>query len=238
MKKTAVFLFILSLAFTTVYGQNIYEGEKAVPLYIQNSVSTQKVTEIPLQKGETQGSVYLETGWQQGSLELNEGKVILGYPLKYNLKSGQLEIKATWDSIRIVHYSKVIRFTWEGVKGPEYFVNAKQFVDDNYDVNVNGFFKVLADGEAKLFQNSYLELIPSTYNTALDAGANHDTYTTKNKLYIYKDGKLSELKRNKKAVLSALSDREEEIKAYVKQNKLKYRKIEDVASMVNYYNNL
>lgn len=238
MKKILAILFILSLSFITVYGQNVYGEGKTVPLYIQKSGSTHKVTEIPLQKGETQGSVYLEKDWYHGSLEMGGGKVVLDYPLKYNLKSGELEIKATWDSIRIVHFSQVERFTWETARGHEYFVNAKEFVGDSYDVNVNGFFKVLEDGEVKLFQNSYLELIPSSYNTAMDAGNNHDTYTQKEKLYIYKEGKLSNLKRNKKAVLSAMSDKENEIKLYVKQNKLKYRKIEDITSMVKYYNNL
>ncbi len=238
MKKTVAFIFILSLSFISVYGQNQEQGALTT-----NFVSTQqgamlRVTEIPLQKREVQGSVYLETDWYHGSLEMEGGKVVLDYPLKYNLKSGELEIKASWDSIRIVHFSKVERFTWEGQRGPEYFINAKQYVGDSYDVNVNGFFKVLEDGDIKLFQNSYLELIPSNYNSTMNAGNNHDTYAKRDKLYIYKDGKLSDIKRNKKAVLFVMNDKEKEIKLYAKQNKLKYRKIEDIASMIKYYNSL
>ncbi len=235
MKKTIVLVFILSLSFVTVYAQH---GESTTNYVSSEKGSLLKVTEMPLQKGETQGSIYLEKDWYYGNLELEGDKVILDYPLKYNLKSGELEIKVTWDSIRVVNFSKIERFTWEGARGSEYFVNAKKYTGDSYEVNVNGFFKVLEDGETKLFENSYLELLPSSYNTAMDAGRNYDEYTKKNKLYIYKDGKLSQVKKNKKSVLSAMNDKETEVKLYAKENKLKYRKAEDITSMVKYYNSL
>lgn len=60
----------------------------------------------------------------------------------------------------------------------------------------------------------------------------------KTKYYLEERGIIMELPMNKKKILAALNDKEEELKIYIKKEKIKVRKEEDLIRLVSRYNAL
>jgi hypothetical protein len=58
-------------------------------------------------------------------------------------------------------------------------------------------------------------------------------------LYLQKEGKAaSRVKCNKRAICAALSDKSDEIKAFIEGNNLRMKTQEDLVAVVEYYNTL
>ncbi len=230
MRKLTVFILALSLSFFTAYSQHGVENGFNVNV---SGGGITNIRTIPHKKGETKGDVYMADTWSQGNVLLEDETVILDYPLKYNLKSKEIEIKIE-NEIKVAHYNTVNSFSWMSLNGVQNFEKASV-----YDKEIKGFLEVLADGEKiKLFSNAYLEILEANYNVTMNAGTNHDEYVKKEKLFVYKNETLTQIKKTKKSVLSVMKDKEAEVKIFAKSNGLKYRKSDDIVKMVNYYNSL
>ena len=194
-----------------------------------------QLTEIPLQKGETKGSVYISDSWSNGNVRLYGNKEVQNCQLKYNLKSHKMELKSE-EEIRELIYSQIQFFTWTNqTTGSEIFVNTQLFSKNTPDIKLTGFFQVLHDGDTKLFNYYELSLIEANYNMAMNAGSTSDKFVKSEQLYIYKDKNLYPVK-SKSSILKVLTNKKDELKTYAKQNKLSFKKKYDLVQILDYYN--
>ena len=235
MKK--LFVLILMFSIISSFAQSDVQKDVILSNYSAGS-SANVITEIPFQKGETTGSIYIAEDWYSGSLELIDGRVVANYPLKYNIRNNEIEIN-TEEGVRIVNYSMIKDFAWMNTtKGVELFQNCDSYTKNNEDLNLTGFFQVLVDGKTKLFIKSKIDLVESNYNVAMNAGSKSDKFVKKDEYYIYKDEQLHKILKSKGSVLNVLKDKKKEVKNYAKNNDLKFRVIEDLVKIIEYYNTL
>ncbi|MBT4969765.1 MAG: hypothetical protein HOM80_12230 [Bacteroidetes bacterium] len=103
---------------------------------------------------------------------------------------------------------------------------------------MHGFFRTLSSGKITLLEKPAVKIIESDYNVALDVGHKERRYVKTIKLFVIIDGKVDELPRKKKTINSLVQDKSLEVETYRKENKLKFRKPEDIAKMISYYNGL
>jgi len=54
-------------------------------------------------------------------------------------------------------------------------------------------------------------------------------------LYLFKDGAIIRLKKDKKALLEALSDKQADLEAFIKEQKIKFSKEEDFLRVIERY---
>ncbi len=113
--------------------------------------------------------------------------------------------------------------------------NKRTFLFHRFDVDTlngeNGYFRVLYQGKTSLYVR-YKKVI-----LLLAVDKKYDTFEQSHKIFIKKDGILHTVK-SKKALLSFLGDRKQEINGFIKENKLKLSKNnpESFVPVIEFYN--
>jgi len=104
--------------------------------------------------------------------------------------------------------------------------------------NHSSYFILKTDGKCKLLLRKNIRIQdaepPRPYQEAKPAKFVHtgDTY------YIKLGQENAVLIRNKKDIISVLTDQKEALKKFIKSNKSNLKNIEDLIGIVDYYNNL
>lgn len=100
-----------------------------------------------------------------------------------------------------------------------------------------GYFNPLNTGEVVLYLQPKKRLV---YAEAPDNGyddLNPAKYEVKFEYFLKKgDQPITKIELGKKDIFYHLSDRSEDVKSFVRSNKLKLSKVEDIISLLNYYN--
>jgi hypothetical protein len=230
MKRTVFILFVLFLGAKFSFSQNGIGNDF---MFQYGTGSTMRLSELPVKKGETVGSYYIDEEWHNANIELTTDEIIENYQVKINIKDKNIEIQ-TEEEILLLDLAKVANLEWENNGIIESFTN--------FSSSVNGaelgFTQILYNGDTKLFSKPTLVLLPANYNTAVAAGSNYDKYVIEKKLYLFKNNSLVLVKNNKSSVLKALSDKEEAIKTYIKVNKIKFKELSDLVLVLDYYNQI
>lgn len=96
------------------------------------------------------------------------------------------------------------------------------------------FVQVLAEGKVSVFK-SVIKMMSE--NNEINRGVVKN-FKTVTRYFIMKDNTISLLRTNNKDVLSALSDKEAQVKTYIDENKLSAKNDAELTKMVKYYNTL
>lgn len=99
----------------------------------------------------------------------------------------------------------------------------------------NDFYIVLAAGKA-----SVLRLIEKKGTERRDAATNQlfIDYTDTDYFYFFNNGEMKRLKRDRDFLLHELADKQTQLSEYIETHKLRFGNIEQVISLVNFYNSL
>jgi hypothetical protein len=194
---------------------------------------------IPQPPGKVIGDTYLNTRWKQTSMLLYDNEKLLeGYPVRYDIKLDELEVK-TRNGIKVLKGAKVKSFVWIDslTNAPEYFVNAKDYKNDD-NVPYTGFFQVLNDGVLPLLRKTVLDIKKADYNIQLNVGSHDDKILKKPRFYTVKDKQLIDLPSSKKKLVSVFDDQSDEMEKYIRENNLATNKADDLKLIFIHYNSL
>jgi hypothetical protein len=194
---------------------------------------------IPLPEGNTIGDTYLDTHWKDASILLYESeKLIEGFPIRYDIMTDGVEVK-TKKGIKVVQGVKIKSFVWVDsvTKAPDYFVNAKDFKDEN-NVPYRGFFQVLIEGSLPLFQKTKLDIKKADYNIQFNVGSQDDKILKKNEFYTLKGKQVVELPSSKKKIVALFDDKSEAMEVFIKENDLAITKSDQLKIIFEHYNSL
>jgi len=221
MTKHLSHLLIIFLATINLQAQNITVEAPPGYNFINNKES--------FPKGTTEGSPYLDD-WQLSKIILNDGKIISGLMIRYNVYTNQMQyqdnnktyIIGTPDSI------SEIKFPSHNFLYKEYTTNKK--IDKSY-------FEIVVKGKVNLLNKYEIEVIPSKYYVAMDVGDKNDRLVLKQQLYLHQ-GEMIVILNKKKDLLKVLNDRSKEISSYIDKEGLSCKKKEDMSKVLTYYNQL
>jgi hypothetical protein len=221
--------------------------QSAIPLNIRAQITAERLSSqnwekvgnsivgIPIPPGDVVGDVYLDSKWNLGSIMVDEKKTLVeGYPMKYDLKSQNIEIK-TSSGIRVLGVKNVAHMVWLDsiTRQPRYFVNAARYKEDG--VPMIGLMEVLFDGEKALLKKTKLNVRQPTYVPAMDVGS-RDTKLYKKSAYYYNNGtEVVEIK-SKKKFIDSLGDHGSEVGQYMKENRLDVKTETDLVKIFEFYN--
>ncbi|MEN8122890.1 MAG: hypothetical protein ABFS35_21300, partial [Bacteroidota bacterium] len=99
------------------------------------------------------------------------------------------------------------------------------------------FIEVLEYGNVSLIKQTTL-LLQQPMGHRYGAYVQTKKYKKKESFFFQKDNKIQSFLMKKKIILRILEDKNDEINRYVKNNKLSFRKEEDVILIFRYYNEL
>lgn len=191
----------------------------------------QDVNGRPLRIGQYEninGSPYLRDEWTKGRVVLANGNFFEGVPLKYDLVADQLLFQT--EEGQVLEFVQPVReFHFEGKDN--IYRSGFAPIDNHTSAS---FYQVLEDGNAKLLKKSDKVIREEkAYGTATIT-KNIMEYTN---YYIEGDDQMVRVK-NEKDLLRALQGHEADLKDFIKKNKLKLKKEEDMVQLVKYYNSL
>lgn len=182
-----------------------------------------------------EGSPYLTDDWVKGDIMLANGRNYNDVSLKYDMSDGQLYYQ-TKPEETLVFIDLVKEF-----KVPV-MVNSKKIEKlfrSGYPAVTGGteksFYEVVGDGKTQLLKQNiktiseYKEYNSSTITKKFDDNI---------KYFLFTNGKLIPVKKDKKSILTAIGDKQPEMEAYIKTNNLNLKNDEDAAKLIIYYNSL
>ncbi|QKJ28957.1 hypothetical protein HQ865_04045 [Mucilaginibacter mali] len=166
-----------------------------------------------------EGSPYLYDAWMPGTVKMNYGSVYTNISLKLNEQEGKLYFKGKNDEV-LEFVDPVTEFTLNGM---------------HFIAEAGTFYQVLADGSTKLLKQPVKEIQETkTYGSAVAS----KTFIAADKYFVMSNGKLTAVKKDKKAILAALAGKQAEVEAYMKKESLNFKNDADLAKLFIYYNSL
>jgi hypothetical protein len=223
--KFFVFSFILSISIK-MHAQNNYLLGMGDYINYANINRTNSPANLPYE--DIKGSPYLFGEFETGRINLKDGKIYEG-PLRYDMYANQFDFKTKEGEV----FSVINPETIEKISiDKRLFV----YVINNEKPNTGSYYEVLVDGEFSLLAKHWVILkdpVPAKpYIEAKPA-----TFVAKEDIYYIQNENSGMVEIKNKDVLTGIdSNRTDEIKAYIKENKIKTSSKSDLIEVVNFLN--
>ncbi|MBN8821592.1 hypothetical protein [Spirosoma sp.] len=195
--------------------------------------------------GKLIGDPYLDTTWQAGNVKFyNKVGVSLtndslaGVPVRLDLSTNEVEIKAGPKSVKAVKSSAVRYVDRNNLFGSvSRFVNVHEYQGEAE--SLTGFFEQLVNGgKLDLLQYPSVYIRKANYNVAMNTGTKDDEYMKKLDWYVARDKKAVKFSPGKKTILELMDDKKEQIEAFLKTQKPDLKSRSGLTTVFAYYNKL
>ncbi|MDB5240238.1 MAG: hypothetical protein JWP57_863 [Spirosoma sp.] len=187
------------------------------------------------------GTPYFLTDWTKGQIEMVAGLNYTNVPLKFNAYQQQLVLLRTWagnDSI-LIDASQVKKFTLNSSDGQTYLFKRFPLAKTGDQTLISSYFLVLYEGKTALLKRITKTFRQADYKNPYSIDVRYDSFRDAFSYYLLKsDQTLTKLKLSGKSIIDALSDRQDELKAFVKQENLNFRTENDAILLLKRYDSL
>ncbi len=195
-------------------------------------VSTEKVTMYD----EYEGGLYMKSRYKESSV-IDEKSGTFDAKLKYNVYSDQLEFTTPSDELFAITKSPTIHARIDG--DYFYYCNFKT----QRGVKKDGYYVLVElNDQYRIYKKLTTEIIDPVAQASLVKKTTDGEDVGKIKIlttyFLEESGVIMELPMNKKEMLAAFNDKENELEQYLKKEKLRIRKEEDLIRLVARYNAL
>ncbi|KSA12447.1 hypothetical protein [Maribacter dokdonensis] len=233
MNKILTVIFIATFVINNVNGQNAYSPvpEEGIVNFVTSS------TEIEPSKAK--GSPYLNEEFVHGEVIVNEKVEEVG-KMRYNAYRNEVEIL---DNLSKDSYYSLLKRAYIKVEIDGKLYRIYTYVDNDKSIKTS-YFTELNEGPLKLlFKPEALLKQARTPSTSYEKYS-PPTYVWNSSYYILdnrnKDSENHAVKvrLTKNNILDFTGSKKNEMKLYVKENKLNLRKEQDVIAFLNYFNSL
>ena len=183
-------------------------------------------------------SVYLYDAWINADIYIQQPGgtpvKVEGIPTKLDLITSTLELE-TSRGIKVLPLSKVDRFEWINPVSQtrEVFTNGSKFSFNG--TKVESLCGIFGD-DVKMVTYHYVEILPADYNVALDVGSKEEKVIKKSKFYLLRGNELVEFTR--KSVIALMDEKGDQIKQFIKKNRVNFAHEGDLRSLVKYCDSL
>lgn len=223
MKKTVLFLSLICLfvGIDQANAQFIHEKDF-------KPVMTKSYTDVD-------GTPYLNDDWAPGNVKLVNGVTNKApMQLKYNLVDDVLLFKDEKSGEEL-----------EFVTPPREFVlnptnTGKGIIYRNGYSNIPGctpasYFEVIGDGKTQLIKKNQ-KIVYETQN--IGSATKVRSFLEKTKYFLVINGNAVAVKTDKKSILTALGDKQQQLVEYIKTNNVNFKSDEQLGKLINYFNTL
>ena len=178
------------------------------------------------------GSNYLFNSWSNNAEVYDlKGK---GYKLtncNFNVASNTMEA--------MLDKSEDKTFAFNSKDVSKIKIGNKNFVKKTLNNNPNYLLEEIIKGDKMTLLKSYSAVIvPGNVNPMTQKKLNKDKISINSSYYVDRDGSLEEIKLKKSSVLKIMSDKKDELKSFLSENKLSFKEDDDVKKIFRYYNSI
>jgi hypothetical protein len=182
-----------------------------------------------------EGTPYLHSEWLKGMLTLANEKSYNHMRMKYDEVKDKVYVEgANHEMIALVDKVKDfnLEFPVDGTVVNRHFKNGYLNIPGTA---ADAYFEVLAEGKTSLLKRSS-KIIQE--NKEFNSATITKFFTESIRYYLYTGGRGIQVKKDKKALLAALGNKQTELEAYIKDQKLNLKTDADVVKLIVYYNTL
>lgn len=187
------------------------------------------------------GTPYFLPDWNKGQIEMVAGQHYKEVPIKFDAYRQHLVLLRTWagnDSI-IVNADQVKSFQLKNSDGQLYVFRHIPTAKTDDEALKEGYFLVLYQGKTALLKRIVKAFKQADYKSPYSNGTRYDEFRDLNSYYILKpDQTLEKVKLSDKSLIDALGEHTDELKTFVKQEKLSGKTESDAIQIVQKYDSL
>lgn len=184
---------------------------------------------------DVQGSAYFNDNWSIGIVKTENNNVYNNVYLKYNELEDQIYYKSDDDKIMVFN-DPIKEFTFISFKDiPKNDVLFRNGYPSVQNTNEKSYFEVLADGRTQFLKRIVTQITDSKeYNSATV----NRSFVESSKYYLFLNGKLIVVKKDKKSILGILPDKQTELNIYISNNLLNLKDENNIVKLIEYYNSI
>jgi len=184
-------------------------------------------------KNKITGSQYLDSEFHKGSIITSDSIIFSGVQLRYNNYKDVMEFKKEENKIyEIPSQLPIMQIKIDGnvYERKAYKLKGKL---------KHRFFQRLTNGEIAIFRQQRI-ILEQAKMEGIYKASKLPNYKKKRPVWFLQKNKSDEVKMisNKKELLNLLSDKKDLLSGFIKKNKLRIKKEDDLTKIVNYYNNI
>ncbi len=225
-----ILFYLVFICFSVNAFSQTLAGENRTFQYLVDQVDLNnrmhKIDLTPLEQQQ-----FLNPDWQQGSVILADSSKINDLQLRYNLATKEIQFLNDDEIYAIALNNKINRVV----------IANRNFLYSGFkyeDIRDGDFFEILVDGKCRLLLRRTAKFIKAQKAEAYKQPepAKYEIIET----YYLKKGENPALymRTRKKSVLEMLSVKETEIKKYIKSERLRVSRQEDLVKLITYYNKI
>ncbi|MDP9046924.1 MAG: hypothetical protein M3N14_02230 [Bacteroidota bacterium] len=184
---------------------------------------------------DVQGSPFLSDKWAKGMVKMADGRTFKEVRLKYDQVKDELYFQDKKNDT-LIFVDPVKEFKIEYDYGDDLHEKLFRNGYKNIPNSTEGsFFEVLSDGTAQLLKRTTKSILESKeYNSTTTV----KRFDTNAKYYIVISGTVLPIKKDKKSILTVLSNRRDQLENYMRTNNINLKSDEDLVKLMAYYNSL
>jgi hypothetical protein len=245
MRKIVLNLvLLLSIGFSaSAQNQNItlrevQEQNFARRIQQAGGIGSNQMAHLPMPPGERVNEVYMVNSWQKSIVSLyGSEEQIVGMPAKYELKTNTIEFKVKGD-VKVMDVRRIKSLVLlDSMEKGHLYVNGKDYT---CQTEMRMLLEVLSSGKFSLYREPTYTIAKPNYNVAMNVGEKDErVFRAENFYYAAgEDKKLTLLPPKKKAVVAIFGDKSEAVKKFMDDNNIRLSRVEDLAKVFDFYNNL
>ncbi len=228
--RTITLIIIFQIYITAVLGQSMQI--QTLQDFYKEFKSSQFQQGITFQEKTIDGSPHENNEFAYGVVVTRSNLRYENIPLRFNIYTNEMEFKTEDGTVLYIASPEIIEFI--GI-GDEIYLYAPYSLANRL---LRGFFKVLVDGDVTLLLKQNITLRDAEpaqpYKDAIPARF----IRTPDEFYIRKAPAEAHKVANRKELLHVLGDQSSRMEEFLKKNKTRFNRAEDLIHAIEYYNSL
>ncbi len=186
------------------------------------------------QYGDIKGSPFLSDYWSYATLVTKSNVAFDSIKVRLDLYKLELNFIST-DKVEMVSTAGSIHeiFMQDSTSGKLMNFRSGYPKVDNQDQNM--FYRVLSDGRIQLLL--FVRKVIATNKNEFSS-EEEKIFSTYEDYYVFMNGALKRIKKDKKSLLSCMEDQKEAVESFLKKNPTNFKNEADLVKLFNYYNSL
>jgi hypothetical protein len=186
---------------------------------------------------EVSGSAYLNDNWDPGTVRLSGGVIVPNLRVRLDLKTQLVHFLDSGKIERVVPAGIVRELIMDDSSGTDtrtvVFRDGFPPVDSRKETD---FYQVLSNGKVSLLYSRQKSI---DIDKDEMAGTVQMEFVLHEEYYLFGGGKMQRIKKKGYSeALDVLADKKEKVKAFIDENHLKLKSLDELKEVVDYYNTL
>jgi len=229
-------LFIFFVFQPDIHAQELKEEKLIEPGFAEweKFIEGNEYQVYKMRSGNYLGTPFLYQDFKRGSVIFSNHGKISDVPLNYNISTAEV-VYQKGGKTYLMFTDYVLSFTVSDTSSDKIRTFSREFIPH---AKRSEFIEILTEGKVILYKRRIKEMLETEKNSHYSSPGPLDEYTDRKQFLVKQDNEIKLLRQRKKPTLELFGDHTTGISQYIKKEKIKLHREEDLIKLVDYYNGL